>query len=81
MKTESQKIILTCELCGQKYQMGPHKYDGKYIPRYKLGVCKTCYQNNWDGWAQHCEEKILTHLKEKGIDVPQRNEQGLLPRD
>jgi len=75
------KIMFSCQLCGTSYQMGRNKYDGKYIPRYKLGVCKACYEGNWDGWAPHYEEKILANLKTNNLPIPNRNENGLLPRD
>ena len=77
----NEKFMFNCDLCGSSYQMGRHKYDGKQIPRYKLGVCSTCYEGNWDGWAPHYESKILLHLKEKGLPTPERNNNGLLPRD
>ena len=77
----NEKFMFTCDLCGGSYQMGRHKYDGKQIPRYKLGVCSMCYEGNWDGWAPHYESKILLHLKEKNLPVPERNDNGLLPRD
>ncbi len=74
-------FMFTCDLCGSQYQMGRHIYDGKQIPLYKLGVCNTCYQGSWDGWSPQDEPKILEHLKEKGLPVPKRNNNGLLPRD
>ncbi len=75
------KIIQTCQMCGLDYQMGPSKYEGKYISRYKLNVCNKCYEGNWDGWAPHYEEKLLAHLKEKNISAPERNKEGWYPRD
>ena len=78
---EDKKFMFTCQLCGGQYQMGRHKYEGKQIPRYQLGVCKMCYEGNWDGWASQFEEKILAHLKEKKLPIPERNENGLLPRN
>jgi len=77
---EDHKFMYKCELCASSYQMGRHIYDGKHIPLYNLGVCKTCYEGNWDGWAPDAEVKILAHLKEKGLPVPTRNTKGLLPR-
>lgn len=76
-----EKIMYTCDLCGFKYQMGRHIYDGKYIPRYELNVCKACYTGNHDGWSSRDEKQLLNHLKEKGLPVPDRNNDGLLPRD
>ncbi len=69
-----------CQMCSSSYQMGRHIYDGKHIARYNLDVCKTCYDGNWDGWAPHYEEKLLAHLKEQNISVPERNEKGWYPR-
>lgn len=77
----NEKFMFTCDVCGGQYQMGRHKYDGKQIPRYQLGVCKMCYDSNWNGWTPEYEQKILDHLIEKGLPEPDRNENGLLPRD
>lgn len=61
---------------------GPHLYEGLYIPRYGITVCrKYCYEGNWDGWAPHHEEKIIATLREKKLPIPERNEKGWLPRD
>ncbi len=73
--------MFTCDLCGDNYQMGRHLYNGKQISLYQLGVCMSCYNDNRDGWAPHYEDKIMAHLKEKGLTVPNRNEKGLLPSD
>ncbi len=61
--------------------MATHIYEGKKISRYHLSVCKLCYDGNWDGWTPHYEGKILSHLEAKGLPIPERNENGLLPRD
>ena len=45
----NDKIMLQCSLCGTAYQMGPHRYEGRFIPKYQLGVCGVCYDGNWDG--------------------------------
>lgn len=75
------KFIKLCFMCGSEYQMGPHQYDGKYIPKYQIGVCRGCYDGNWDGWAPHCEEKLIAHLKKQSLPVPERNEKGWLARE
>lgn len=75
------KVILRCFMCDSEYQMGPHRYDGKYIPRYKINVCKICYGGNWDGWAPHYEDKLIEHLKKESIPIPEKNEKGWFPRD
>lgn len=71
----------TCFMCGSKFRYGLHVYDGQHIPQYQITVCRLCYEGNWDGWAPHLEEKLLKHIKKKGLQVPKRNEKGLFPRD
>ena len=78
---ERKPFYCTCALCGMTFQFGPGRYDRKHIPGYNLTVCKGCYDGNWDGWAPQWEAKILQHLQEKGLPVPKRNSQDLLPRD
>ena len=78
---EDFKCMKQCFLCSQQFQYGPHLYDGEYIPAYKIVVCMICYKANHDGWASHYEEKIISHLKEKGLPIPDRQEKGYLPRD
>ena len=75
------KIMRECDLCRNNYQMGPHRYEGKFIPRYQLSVCGTCYDGNWDGWAPHLEATLLAHLKKKGLSEPTRNAKGWFPRE
>ena len=61
--------------------MGPHRYDGKYIPRYQISVCSGCWSGNWDGWGPLHEPMIVAHAQEKGLTLPPRNQKGWLPRD
>ena len=75
------KLMLNCPLCHTEFQFGPHRYDGKHIPRYDMTVCHTCYSANWDGWAPHLEKFIESHLASKKIPLPSRNSKGWYPRD
>lgn len=36
-----------CELCGAVFQYGPGAYDGNYIPRYQITVCRECWNASW----------------------------------
>jgi hypothetical protein len=81
MDTNRDKIMYQCELCSSQFQFGPHRYAGKFIARYQIMVCSMCYDGNWDGWGPMREARLLTHLEDKGLPVPQRNENGWLPRD
>lgn len=75
------KAMMRCFICDSEYQFGPHLYKGKYISRYKINVCKICYQGNWDGWGPDCEDRLIAHLKKEGIPIPERNTEGWLPRN
>jgi hypothetical protein len=78
---DEHKIMYPCFMCGRSFQMGPHRYDGKYIARYKISVCSGCWGSNWDGWGPHQEMLLVAHIRAEGIDMPDRNEKGWLPRD
>ena len=79
-KGQELKNMVACEMCGTQFQMGPHVYEGKFIPRFQLSVCTGCFQGNWDGWAPHYEARLETHLRKKGIALPKRNAAGYYPR-
>ncbi|RLB11107.1 MAG: hypothetical protein DRG39_04810 [Deltaproteobacteria bacterium] len=78
---ENEKFRRQCFICNGKFQFGPHRYDGKYISKYNIIVCRNCYNANWDGWAPDYEEKLILHLKKEGLPIPERNEKGFLPRE
>ncbi len=75
------KIMDRCFTCGSEFQMGPHQYDGKFIPRYKISVCRICYDGNWDGWAPQSSDRIIKHLKKENLPIPEKNEKRWLPRE
>ncbi len=70
-----------CFICFKKFQMEEHIYDGKWIQSYQIEVCMSCWQSNRDGWAPHNTERIIKHLEKKGIPIPQKDEEGRLPRN
>lgn len=76
-----QKIMCKCGICCSEFQFGPHAYNGKHITRYQLTVCKTCWDGNWDGWNVEAEKKLIIHLNENNISIPERDENGRLPRE
>jgi hypothetical protein len=78
---EAHKVMLHCDLCNKEFQFGPHKFDGKHIPRYQITVCKPCWDGNWDGWAPHLEKRLISHIEKNGLPVPERNSKGWLPRE
>jgi hypothetical protein len=80
-KAAPVKFMQKCETCGHEFQFGPNLYDGKHIPRYNITVCMTCWKSNWDGWAPRLELQVTAKFVEKGLPIPERNAEGLLPRD
>ena len=44
-------------------------------------VCDSCYRGNWDGWAPQLESSITSKLNEQRLPLPERNANGLLPRE
>lgn len=73
------KIIAKCFTCNGEYQNGPHIY-GHWIPKYQIGVCPSCYRSNHDGWTTENANKIIAHLKDKNLPVPELNDKQWLPR-
>jgi len=76
-----QQVLLKCPLCDTEFEFGLHRYEGRYLPQYKVTVCNSCYQINWDGWAPCHEPKLLAVLEAKNLASPPRNPKGLLPRE
>lgn len=74
------KIFNNCELCGKQYQSGPHLYEGRHSKLFDIWVCQICWDANWDGWSPTLEEKLVNHLKKKGLPIPERNSKGWFPR-
>ncbi len=75
------EIFETCFLCGSKFQMGPHRYDGTWNKTYRMSTCGSCHKMSSDGWSPRHETAIIEHLEEHGLPIPARNANGLLPRE
>ena len=73
--------MMLCFACNREFQYGPTIYNGKVIKRYEINACLECLGNNWDGWSPDIEKRLIKHLKEKGIPVPERNQHGWLPTE
>ena len=76
-----EKFIKQCEICGNNYQHGPHRYEGHLCELYDLWVCDACWEGNWDGWNPRLEPILLAHLRKKDLPIPNRNEKELFPRE
>jgi len=69
-----------CDLCDRLFLFGPGRYKGKYIQRYEMTLCNSCFKRNWDGFAPGLEVQFIAHMKSKGIALPERNDNGWYPR-
>ncbi len=78
MNQDQKKYV--CAICGDKFQMSNGIYDGEYISRYQIQVCRICYSSNYDGWGPAADEILVSHIKAKGLPIPARNAKGWLPR-
>lgn len=79
---KQDRFMFNCDVCGASYQFGPHRYEGHALKLYgTIFCCDTCWKGNWDGWAPHLEPLLIGHLERQGLPVPERNRNGLLPRD
>lgn len=70
-------IKIECFLCKQKFQFGPHAYDGRYISAWKISICHTCSSGNWDGIVPGTYPHLMQHLAASGI-VATLNAKGWL---
>lgn len=73
-------VLEQCVLCGTSFQYGVKKYDGQYLPHYEMFLCEGCYRGSKDGFAPYFENKVILHLKGKGLLIPGRNFKGSYPR-
>ena len=70
-----------CAICEAKYRFGHHMYEeGTRIEKYRMDICRSCYEQNAQGWLPNNESVFLSHLNNNGITVPARNHRGLYPR-
>jgi hypothetical protein len=61
--------------------MGFGIYEGKRNHLYgDINICMICHNGNVDGWNSAVEGKLIARLNEKGLLIPERNENDLLPR-
>lgn len=67
-------------MCDRGFRFGEGRYEGMYLVQYQLNLCDSCYKVNRCGFAPRLELTFTTHLNEKKIQIPGRNEKGLYPR-
>lgn len=58
-----------CFLCERPYKYGPHRYDGRWLPTWGVGVCRNCLRSNWDGLVLQRHPRIVLHLNERGVEL------------
>ena len=50
------------------------------VPGYGFSVCKICWRNRENGWDPKFEPSLFNALARAGLLIPDRNENGRLPR-
>jgi hypothetical protein len=50
------------------------------VPGYRLKVCEICWANASEGWAKHIEPNLFAVLAKRGLLIPDRGDNDLLPR-
>jgi hypothetical protein len=73
-------VMFSCDVCRRGFQHGPDRYEGRSIPAYKMLVCESCWQGNWEGWTPAREPQVLEHIAKNDIPIPSRNAKGWIPR-
>ena len=70
-----------CVICEKKFSFSNGSYGGKYLKRYCVMVCNSCYEFNHDGWNLQSEKSVTKNLSDFEISLISRNESGFLPRE
>ena len=70
-----------CDICGETHYQGAGVYPLRKVSGYEIFCCDKCYDGNWDGWNPRHEAKLIDRLKKIGVNPPQRNKKGWLPRE
>ena len=66
-----------CDFCGNDYKCSNGNYEGKYISKFELKLCRICFSGSHDGVPPLYEDKFVSLCKERGKDLPQRNRHDL----
>ena len=64
-----------CNICSRECEQL------KLTKGYKLLVCAQCWLDAEKGWANQYQEILFEALRRNGLLIPDRNRDGLLPRD
>ena len=51
------------------------------VTGYNINLCNRCYTASAKGFAKQHEKALFDALGRAGLLIPDRNEQGLLPRE
>lgn len=65
---------MTCPLCGGHAELIVR------VPAYKIDVCEPCWDGAQAGWPRTAEAKLFEALAAAGLLIPDRNDNGHLPR-
>jgi hypothetical protein len=66
--------LIACDLCGDEFQFGPHRYAGRKVVAWNVMICEMCDSMNHDGLDPGRHVILMRRLKEGG--TPLRELQG-----
>ena len=79
--TKTNQMYANCDICKKEVPFGKGAYHIRKVERYNIYCCDSCWDGNWDGWNTRHEAFLLEKLKENNLPLPERNKNGLLPRE
>jgi len=72
------KHMVGCDLCGQQFQFGPHRYDGRGVSGWGIRICRICDGANHDGLVPQQHPRLISRLAAEGVEM-RLNAKGWLP--
>jgi len=75
MRRGSLNLEKRCDFCLRQAK-AVHQLDG-----YNLTACRDCWVEAADGWDDQHQLTLFEALQKNSLLIPDRNEQGLLPRE
>jgi len=81
----SDQKTYCCFFCQEAFEYKQHHLDApqfypvRKIDAYHVDICRNCATDQLDGVDARHEYRLVQKLKRRGLPVPERNEDGLLP--
>lgn len=77
MTDTAPPTLFECFLCEKGFQFGQHRFKGRAVPVWEIGVCDGCFSANHDGIVPDQHPRLIQRLRERGIPLT-KNARGWL---